>query len=140
MPTDWDPFSSLAFSADGKRLASGGSRQLQVWDVNSHKEVASLQDSVDVIALNRDGTRLAAVGGKQVRIWEIGTGKELASFRHHVGSGPMGVAFSRDLSTLAARNFQEIDLWDTATGKEKVTSSNTGARLGAWSGLPTIRP
>ncbi len=136
LPADWDPFASLAFSADGKRLASGGNRRLQVWDVNAHKEVAFLQDSADVIALNRDGTRLAAVGGKQCRIWEVGTGKELASFRYHVPvSGPMGIAFSRDLATLATRNYQEIDLWDTATGKEKATLSEHRGEVGCmvWS-------
>jgi WD40 repeat protein len=124
---------SLAFSADGKRLASGGQGPVQVWDVSDHKEIASFKDrhAASVVALNRDGTRLAAVGWGQAKLWEVDTGKELSSFRHHVPvSGWVGGAFSRDLATLAARNYQEIDLWDTATGTEKATLSEHRGEVG----------
>jgi WD40 repeat protein len=129
---------SLAFSADGKRLASGGYGPVQVWNVSARKEVASFKGSpqVTVVALNRDGSRLAAVGGGQAKLWEVATGTELASFRHHVPiyGGP-GEAFSRDLATLAARNYQEIDLWDTAAGKEKATLAEHRGEVGCmvWS-------
>jgi len=118
---------SLAFSADGKWLASAGQGPVQIWDVNAHKEVASFKDLrpyANVVALNRDGTRVAAVGWRQVKLWEVASGKELAAFRHHAPlSGWPGAAFKSDLATPAARNFQEIDLWETATGKEKATLS-----------------
>jgi WD40 repeat protein len=128
----------LAFSADGKRLASGGQGPVQVWDVNARKEIASFKDfhHVDVVALNRDGTRLAAGAGWLAKLWEVAPGKELSSFRHHVPfSGVVGAAFSRDLATLAARNYQEIDLWDAATGKEKATLSEHRGEVGCmvWS-------
>jgi WD40 repeat protein len=117
----------LAFSADSKRLASGGQGPVQVWDIYAQQEVASFRDlghAASVVALNRDGTKLAAVGWHQVKLWEVASGKELASFQHHVPiSGWLGAAFSGDLATLATRNYQEIDLWDTATGKEKATLS-----------------
>ena len=119
--------STLAFSADGARLAAGGQGPVQVWDVKTHKQIAvfkDLQYGASVVALNQVGTRVAAVGWRQARVWEVATGKELASFQHHVPvSGWFGVAFSRDLATLAARNYPEIDLWDTATGKEKASLS-----------------
>jgi WD40 repeat protein len=128
LPGYTNSLDSLAFSADGKRLASGGmGRPVQVWDVNARKQIISFKEggfSASIVALNRDGTRVAAVGGDQVRLWEVASGKELASFRHHVPvHGWPGAAFSRDLATLAARNYQEIDLWDAATGKEKATLS-----------------
>lgn|GEM_PF-6774909 len=117
---------SLVFSADGKRLASGGYEQVQVWDMSSHKEIASFKDPGfgSIVALNRDGTKVAAVGSNQAKLWEVASGRELSFFRHHVPiSGWLGAAFNRDLAILAARNYQEIDLWDTATCKEKVTLS-----------------
>jgi WD40 repeat protein len=128
---------SLAFSADGKRLASGGYGPVQVWDVNAHTEIASLKELTlftSVIALNRDGTRVAAVERGQAKLWEVVPGKELASFRYHVPGGG-GRAFSRDLATLAAGNYQEIDLWDTATGKAKATLSEHRGEVGCmiWS-------
>jgi WD40 repeat protein len=123
---------SMAFSADGKRLASADEGLVQVWDVNTHKEIASFQLEIIpcVVALNRDGTRLAAVGRKQVKLWEVDSGKELASFQIHVPvlDWLVGAPFSRDLATLAARNYQEIDLWDTTSGKETATlSEHAGA-------------
>jgi WD40 repeat protein len=128
----------LAFSADGKRLASGGFGAVQVWDVSAHKQVAALKGlyQASLVALNRDGTRLAALGGRDVKFWEVDSGKELASFRHHVAIyGWLGAAFSRDLATLAVRNYQEIDLWDTATGKGKATLSEHRGEVGClvWS-------
>jgi WD40 repeat protein len=130
---------SLAFSADGKRLASGGYGPVQVWDVSAHKEIVSKKRDFRgaiAVALNRDGTRLAAVGGGQVKLWEVGADKELAAFKHHaVMSGLLGAAFSGDLATLAIRNYQEIDRWDTATGKEKSTFSEHRGEVGCmiWS-------
>jgi WD40 repeat protein len=123
LPHERYSLDALAFSADGKRLASVGGGPVQVWDLNTHKEVASFHHPhppVNVLALNRDGTRVAAAGYNRVKVWEVASGKELAYFRCRVFlGGPQSVAFSRDLTTLAARNFQEIDLWDTGTGKEK---------------------
>jgi WD40 repeat protein len=116
----------LAFSADGKRLASGGREPVWVWDLVAHKEIASFKDlpATILVALNRDGTRVAAMSSRQVKLWEVATGKELASFRHHVSiPGWVDAPFSGDLATLAIPNYQEIDLWDTATGKEKATLS-----------------
>jgi WD40 repeat protein len=130
---------SLPFSADGKRLASGGSGPVQVWDVNAQKEITSLKDlqnDASIVALNRDGTKVAAVCSRQARVWEVASGKELAFFRHRVPiSGWSGAAFSRDLVTMAVRNYQEIDLWDTATGKEKAPLSEHRGEVGCmvWS-------
>jgi WD40 repeat protein len=127
LPGFTGPAYSLAFSADGKRLASGGGESVQVWDVTAHKELASVKGVGDArpMAMNRDGTRVAAmVEVQQAKLWEVASGKELASFQLHVGFySPLGAPFSRDLATLAGRNYQEIDLWDIASGKEKATLS-----------------
>jgi hypothetical protein len=124
---------SLAFSADGKRLASGSEGSVQVWDLKAHKAIASFEVdrfSASAVAFNRDATRVAAVGGRQAKVWEVASGKELASFRYRVPAGSPGAAFSRDLATLAVGNYQEIDLWDTATGKEKATLSEHRGEVG----------
>jgi WD40 repeat protein len=129
---------SLVFSADGKRLASGSLYTLQVWDLKTHKAIASFKElsQVATITFNRDGTRLAAVAWRQVRMWEVGSGKELAAFQHRVPlGGSLGAAFTSDLATLAVRNYQEIDLWDTATSKEKDPLSEHRGEVGCmiWS-------
>jgi WD40 repeat protein len=139
---------SLAFSADGKRLASGSSALAQVWDVGARQELASFKSlghGRGVVALSRDGAKMAAVVNRQVQVWAVaagkqstaGSGKQLASFRLEgvVSDQGDGAAFSRDLATLAVGNYQEIDLWDTATGKPKVTLSEHRGEVGrmVWS-------
>jgi WD40 repeat protein len=130
---------SLAFSADGKRLASGGMGPVQVWDVSARKEIASVKGlwgGTVVVAMNQDATRLGAVAGREVKLCEAASGKELASFRHHIAvHGGPGPAFTSDLATLAAGNYQEIDLWDTATGRRKAILSEHRGEVGCmlWS-------
>ncbi len=134
---------SLAFSPDGKRLASGRHDRVQLWDVNAHKEIASFTGffQVNVVALNREGTRLATEDLERVKLWEVATRKELASFQPHVPvyGGPVA-AFRRDLALLAVRNYQDIDLWDTATGKEKTPLSEHRGEVGCLVWSATTRP
>jgi WD40 repeat protein len=118
---------ALAFSADGKRLASAGSDTLWVWDLKTHKVIASFKNlphAVSVVTFNQGGTKVAVVAGREARILDVSSGKVLASIRNRIPFyGDRGAAFSSNLATLAVRNYQEIDLWDTATGKETATLS-----------------
>jgi WD40 repeat protein len=110
---------ALAFSPDGKLLASVGIRSpaLTVWDVTARKPLVTIKEHVypvPVLAFSADGKKLGAVGSRQVRVWDVTSGKKLSSFRPRI----LGTAaFSRDLGTLASANAQEIDLWDVNTGK-----------------------
>lgn len=70
------PIRSVAFTPDGTRLVSNGSREIKVWSTNEGKEERSIATApVDIteIAVSADGKYI--VGQK---VWEIETGSQVA--------------------------------------------------------------
>jgi WD40 repeat protein/uncharacterized caspase-like protein len=128
------PAQTIAFSADGKLLASSGYTEMavRVWETSSGRQLALLTrhsasagglfSGVMALAFSHDGALLAAgFGDDGVVIWQVRNGDEIAAMP---GSGPsirsmLGVRrvlFSADGKYLLTAHGDASKVWDLSTG------------------------
>ena len=120
---------SVAFSPDGKTLASGSSDfTIKLWDVESGLQIKSLAGHVDMVnsvAFSPDGKTLASGNGDNtIKLWNVETGQQIKSFLQ--ADVVRSVAFSPDGKTLASgSNDRTIKLWNVEIGQQ-IPKSLTG--------------
>lgn len=125
---------ALAFSPDGKQLATGGgvpsrTGELKIWNAADGALMREIKDAhsdtVFSIAFSADGSRLASCAAdKFVRVFDAVTGKLVKTFEGHTNHA-LGVSWKRDGRMLASAGADHtVKLWDMLTGEQKKSYDN----------------
>ena len=117
---------SLAYSPDGKSLASGAFQEVLVWDAQTgaiRRRLTGFADRVVALDFSHDGKLIATGGGAptadgEIKIFEVATGKLVADIKNGHSDTVFGVRFSPDdkkLATCAADKF--VKTFEVPSGK-----------------------
>jgi WD40 repeat protein len=124
----------VAFSPDGKQIATSGGSTIRLWETATGKEVGSEgghRGSVTSLVIAPGGELVASKGtDNTIRLWEAATGKERSRFGVHEGTTCVALAPDGQLAALGNPD-GSIRLYETATGKElhklKMHANGVGA-------------
>lgn len=116
--------STLAFSPDGKTLASGlwpYSGPIQLWDITTGEKSATLKAEIGAIktlAFSGDGSLLFCAHSPRdakFNAWEIATGRQVVSFsgsQKARSGGNTPLVISQDTRFIAGANGNIVRIWD----------------------------
>jgi WD40 repeat protein len=120
-----DKITTVAFSPDSKRFASGTLfGMLQVWSVDTGNVLREQEfsSSLSSVAFSPDGKRITAgFAGGVVKIMDTALGCQWTSKAHSSSVG--FVAFSSDNSRLVSASETRICVWDTKVADETFAES-----------------
>lgn len=136
-----DNVRSIAFSPDGKLLASGSNDEtVKIWNAETGRQlkVFRMNTFVNTVVFSPDGEILASSGDYDgIYLWNAKSGKLIKKL-----TGDKGIyrdmAFSPDGKILAsASKDNTIILWDVETGKESVNLNSLSGLIVAIAFSPT---
>ena len=118
----------VAFSPNGKTIASTAGRTIKLWDIATKQELVRMESeaSIDTLSISHDGALVAGAGSDGlVKVWEVNTGQLINTFRHDARVN--SIAFSPTENILASGSGDTIvKLWNAITGTEILTIESTG--------------
>ena len=135
------PVQALAFSSDGKTLASSSQSEfqplnittgeIQLWDVDTGMSISTLRTpgrDVNTLVFSPDGKILASSGSRRSRdrfkilIWDLTIHRLISMIDTGSRSEITALAFAPDNTTLASGNRSgKVDLWDITGQTRKWT-------------------
>ena len=136
-----DRVTSVAFSPDGKLLATGcgepsRSGQIKLWDAQTGQLVREIKDahSDTVLSLefSPDGTLLASGSSDRfAKVFDVESGKLMKTFEGHSDhvTGVSWRADGRSLATSGADN--QVNFWDVPSGERKANAGGFGKEVDA---------
>ena len=119
---------TLAWSPDGKRIASGGDdKRIHVWDALTGGNIVvyyAHTDIINALTWSPGGTHIASASDdKTVHVWDASTARKVFIYTGHSDS-VIGVAWSPNGIRVASSSRDEtVHLWHALTGRTLTTYS-----------------
>jgi WD40 repeat protein len=115
--TDINGLSRVAFSRNGKRLATARERfGVRVWDVATRKQLFFEANAGNLVALSPDGELLAVAKSTTVEVWRVSNARRMHTFQctfiNDLTFSPDG----RYLITGGYGGMPDVSFWDLETG------------------------
>ncbi len=148
-----DHVDSVAVSRDNQWIATGGIKNLRLWQAKDGmlvREIRSITGRVNQIAFSPDGTWLATASADQgVQLWQVSDGNLIRTFSKQTENVTM-LVFSPDGNLLASATRNTLRLWrvddgslvrETQGGWRSIAfspdsklfaSTDAGGTLGLW--------
>jgi WD40 repeat protein/predicted Ser/Thr protein kinase len=144
-PTEGNGVMALAYSPDGRLLASGYGQSdstIRLWDAVTGAPAGSLEGHrgwVSRLVFAPDGQTLYSGSSDQtIRVWDVAQKKELDRLRGRTG-GLAGLALSRDGNTLVScASDGSIRVWDLKSKRQRASHAVLPVRVGPF-GAPFSR-
>jgi WD40 repeat protein len=125
LASDHKNMTALAFTSDGKSLATAGWNGIRCWDVVTGKELSRSEgegSNTEKLAFSGDGKTVATLQrhSSAFHLWDAATGKRKPSPAGHT-SRPHGTSFSPDGLRMASGGGLDgtIHVWDLADSKSQ---------------------
>ena len=120
---------ALAFSADGRTLASGGFANpiIQLWDLETYSKLTTLKLAerhswITALAFSEDNTILISLDSfGDIIYWDVETGSKLLDPRNVDTYEVAALSQNGSMAAIGDKNGTQIHLWNTTTGRRRVT-------------------
>ena len=128
---------ALAYSPDGKILASGGFANpiIQLWEIGTGRKVSRItlegyRGAVSSLTFSKDGKTLISLDKYgRVAHWDINTGEKLSNFSDHIPAHFVGTLSEKDNLYAIGDSNGKIRISDAVTDKQRANLLGHGGLL-----------